>query len=405
MGVKLSDLTTETAPASNDILIIADPVTGVAKKLTVTALKTLLDGLGGGTDTTAPTIVSAVVNTANTIQIVFSESVVVTTAGWSYKLNGGNWAVSSVSGSGNTWTFTMGASATSTDTITRSYSTSTGNTVDGASNELAGFTDVAVTNSIPAGGSFDADAQAFITAANITSSTQRTAINTLVVNLKADGLWTKFDVIYPFVGGSASSHKFNLVNPADTDAAFRAVFVGTWAHSAQGVSNVGETSHIDTKYKHSTDLASKTSMHLSFYSRTNSSGGYDIDVKSTGKMRTLLAANGGSSTAYGYHGSAISATNANSQGLYTLTRQSATALKLFKNTTQLDVTQTDDISASTLNDQNIWLGTDNDGGTTNGNYTGREYAWFSAGDGLSDADITSLQSRVQAFQTALSRNV
>ena len=405
MGVKLSDLSTEASPASNDIIMIADPVTGIAKKLAISALKTLLDGLGGGTDSTPPTIVSAVVNTANTIQIVFSENVVVTTAGWSYKLNGGNWAVSSVSGSGNTWTFTMGVSATSTDSVTRSYSTSTGNTVDEASNELAGFTDVAVTNSIPAGGSFDADAQAFITAANITSSTQRTAINTLVVNLKADGLWAKFDVIYPFVGGSAASHKFNLVNPADTDAAFRAVFVGTWAHSAQGVSNVGETSHIDTKYKHSTSLASKTSMHLSFYSRTNSSGGYDIDVKSTGKMRTTLTARSPGDAAYGFHGANINGTNTNSQGLYTLTRQSATALKLYKNTTQLDVTQTDDISASTLNDQNIWLGTDNDGGTVGGNYAERQYAWFSAGDGLSDADVTSLQSRVQAFQTALTRNV
>ena len=53
---------------------------------------------------------------------------------------------------------------------------------------------------------FDADAQAFITAAAITNANQQTAINTLVVSLKSYGLWTKMKAIYPFVGGSASSH-------------------------------------------------------------------------------------------------------------------------------------------------------------------------------------------------------
>jgi hypothetical protein len=152
MGVKVSDLTTESAPASTDILLIADPTTGVAKKITVGALKTYMDGLGGGGDVTAPVVVSAEATTASTITFVFSETVTVTTAGWSFKQNGIAWSASSVSGSGNTWVFTMATSATSSDTLLYSYAAASGVTVDTSANELANVTDASVTNSIPASG-------------------------------------------------------------------------------------------------------------------------------------------------------------------------------------------------------------------------------------------------------------
>ena len=79
-----------------------------------------------------------------------------------------------------------------------------------------------------------ADAQAFITAAGITDPTQQSAIITLVTDLKGYGLWTKMKAIYPFVGGTATTHKFNLKNPLDTDGAFRLSFSGGWTHSANG---------------------------------------------------------------------------------------------------------------------------------------------------------------------------
>jgi hypothetical protein len=65
----------------------------------------------------------------------------------------------------------------------------------------------------------DADATAFIAAAGITNLTQAAAISTLVDDLKTYGLWTKMKALYPFVGGSAASHKFNLKDPRDLDAA------------------------------------------------------------------------------------------------------------------------------------------------------------------------------------------
>jgi hypothetical protein len=80
----------------------------------------------------------------------------------------------------------------------------------------------------------DSDAQLFLNAAVITDATQANAINDLVVGLKADGLWSKMQVIYPFVGGTASTHKFNLKNPRDLNTAFRLEFFGGWTHSSTG---------------------------------------------------------------------------------------------------------------------------------------------------------------------------
>jgi hypothetical protein len=53
----------------------------------------------------------------------------------------------------------------------------------------AGLTDIVGT------APFDADAQAFITAAAITDPTQQAAINTLVVDLKGYSIWTKFSYL------------------------------------------------------------------------------------------------------------------------------------------------------------------------------------------------------------------
>lgn len=61
-------------------------------------------------------------------------------------------------------------------------------------------------------------------------------------NLKGQGplnqtynLWDKMIAVYPFVGGSAAAHKFNLINPLDTDAAFRLDYVNSLIHSGAGV--------------------------------------------------------------------------------------------------------------------------------------------------------------------------
>ncbi len=92
----------------------------------------------------------------------------------------------------------------------------------------------------------DPDAQAFITAAGITDPTQQSAIDALVVGLKADGLWTSMTAIYPFVGGTASSHKYNLKDPRDLNAAYRLTFYGGWVHDSRGIVGNFTNTYADT---------------------------------------------------------------------------------------------------------------------------------------------------------------
>ena len=118
------------------------------------------------------------------------------------------------------------------------------------------------------GGGVDPDAQAFITAASITDPTQQSAINQLVVDLKGYNVWTKMKALYPFVGGTASAHKFNLKDPRDLDAAFRLVFSGGWTHSVNGALPNGTNAFADTKYNLSVN-STTSNVSAGVYLRTN----------------------------------------------------------------------------------------------------------------------------------------
>lgn len=63
-------------------------------------------------------------------------------------------------------------------------------------------------------GGVDSDAARFFAAAGITSSQEKNAVNRLVKNLKAAGLWSLMVAIYPFVGATSTTTAQNLVSTA-----------------------------------------------------------------------------------------------------------------------------------------------------------------------------------------------
>lgn len=65
----------------------------------------------------------------------------------------------------------------------------------------------------------------------------RSALCKFVTSMKTEGLWTAFRAIYPIVGDTLDKRKFNLRNPADTDAAFR--LSGTITNEPNGFRSVG----------------------------------------------------------------------------------------------------------------------------------------------------------------------
>jgi hypothetical protein len=91
--------------------------------------------------------------------------------------------------------------------------------------------------------------------------------NYLVTIFKELGTWNGAVAIYPFVGGTAASHKWNLKNPLDTDGAKRLTFVGGVTHNANGFNGNGSTGYAVTYVVPNTDLT--TSINLGFYTRSS----------------------------------------------------------------------------------------------------------------------------------------
>jgi hypothetical protein len=246
----------------------------------------------------------------------------------------------------------------------------------------------------------DPDAIAFLMAAGITDGTQAAAINTLVIRMKADGVWTKMRAIYPFVGGSAASHKWNLKDPRDLDAAYRLVFTGGWTHTGTGAKPNG-SSYADTKLAPS--AIGQDNIHISFYSRTDvNNSGYDIGSGRIGNAVIISPRETNNLSFYINHWAADNVSNTDSLGYYVGSRLSSSSASLFKNGVKIiNSTKT---SISPTPTANFYLGAYNLNGTII-NYSTREQAFTSIGDGLTDTDATNLYSAVQAYQTTLGRQV
>ena len=251
----------------------------------------------------------------------------------------------------------------------------------------------------------DPDAQAFVTAANIQDQVQADAVNNLCISMKAQGLWTKMKAVYPIVGGTAAQHKFNLKNPLDTDAAFRLAFAGTWTHSNTGALPNGSNAYANTFVNPSANLTSFNT-HLSYYSRTdNESTGVEIGSLTTlgpSYMHMHLRYTGNIWYALLQQNNADSVTNTSSNGFFVGNRTANNVKKHFKNGINLGTITT--TTTSVLSNYNTYLGALNSNGTTS-NYSTKECAFSSIGDGLTDTEATNYYTIVQAYQTALGRQV
>ena len=251
------------------------------------------------------------------------------------------------------------------------------------------------------GVSYDTDALAFITAASITDTTQKSAVNQLVLDLKNANLWAKMKAIYPYLGGTAFAHKYNLKDPRDLDAAYRLVFSGGWTHSSTGALPNGTTGYANTFLNENTTLLTNDS-HISIYSRTNVAGTYadmgvvvgsfetNIYAKITTTFYPRIQANNGG----------VNIGSASSAAFYLSNRVNSTQVFGYRNATKYIVAST---SLGKCNDV-FYLGAVKRNGTPQ-NYSPREQAFATIGDGLTDAEATAFYNAVQAYQTTLGRQV
>lgn len=253
-----------------------------------------------------------------------------------------------------------------------------------------------------AGGSaYDPDAETFFTAASITDSTQKSAVNQLVLDLKSYNIWTKMKALYPIVGGSASSHAVNLKTPGT----YNLTFSTGWTHASTGMTPNGTSAFANTSLIPSSVL-SQNSKHISFYSRTNTTG-TEIEIGSaTGAGATdagsLLEIRTTNTTYFRINSGItyITYVDSDSRAFYVGNRTASNVINGWRNSTKVANGTT---ASNGLSTRSIWIGGLNSASTPF--YSTKQCAFASIGDGLTDTEATDFYTAVNAYQTTLSRNV
>ena len=250
--------------------------------------------------------------------------------------------------------------------------------------------------------SFDPDAQAFITAAGINSALEQGAIDDLVIGLKADSLWDKMLAIYPFVGGTATTCKYNLKNPAT----FELVFNGTWLpanFTSNGIQPNGTDTYANTNFTPSTSGWALGNSSISAYSRTNNVDTGSLWGTKTANANTSLypslITGTGTNILHNTNASALPTPVPTSSSINLITsRIITTNLIIGVNAVASSYANTE----IALSSRPIFLSARNDNGTTN-LYSNRELAFAHIGTGLTIPECTLLYNQIQAFQTTLGR--
>jgi len=243
---------------------------------------------------------------------------------------------------------------------------------------------------------------------------QADALNNLVWSLVGIGIWSKMKIVYPMLGGTAATHKFNLVNPQDTDAAFRLVFTGGWTHSSNGAKGDGSTAWEDTFLTPSVSLTT-SSGHISYYSRLQSQETNNFEWGCQNNPQTTIVGmaiarattnltsfrwgvNSGSNTS-------PSITNSSSQGFF-LGSQNGSGINdrnIYRNGVKGTTGQGTGNTA--LPAFKLALNALNITNTSRSFYSPKQCAFASVGDGLTDLEVQNFYTIVQAYQTALGRQV
>lgn len=261
-------------------------------------------------------------------------------------------------------------------------------------------------------GAYDANAQTYITAIETAlgsslSSTQKSAINTLILDLKSSSIWTSLIALYPFIGGTAATHAIN----AKTPGTYNITWNGTLTHSSNGVQGDGSTGYGNTGINVSSLGLSVYNLSASLYSRTNSPAAETIEFgayngeSAAGPQLAIKRLN----TSGGYFVCANDNRKAlynspMSTGLFTGSIVSQTDTRFFQNGTQVAI----NTESNTGSSVNGFLAIHAINDITKGNvryHSARQLSFGCFGLGLSDSEVSILASAVQTLQAALNRDV
>jgi len=238
----------------------------------------------------------------------------------------------------------------------------------------------------------------FLNATQISDPTIVSAINKLVADLFFYGLIPKMKAVYPFVGGTAALHKFNLLDPRDLNIAFRLTFTGGWTHSSTGALPNAVNAYADTFLTPNTSLTNF--INLSFYSRTNNNLA-QVELGSESNLIVIKYLGLGMLSRIWQTGITSTYTPTVSSGFFTVSRISNSEYKQYMNGATV-ATYTAAVAGTGT--KTFFIGAFNRVASIT-EYSSKECAFASIGDGLSDTEQANFYTAVQNFQTSIGRQI
>jgi hypothetical protein len=208
-------------------------------------------------------------------------------------------------------------------------------------------------------------------------------------------------------GGSATTHKFNLKDPRDLDAAYRLTFSGTVTHTSTGMQGNGDTGYANTFLNPNTVYPTTGLMSLGIYSRTNANEkSSDIGAISTGTNYCQIYSRFGD-TFYGQINIAGNVNqktaNTDSRGWFFASRTGATSQFIQKNLVETAFNGANQ-NLGMVNNNILVMAQSNTAGNPDF-FSTKQIAFVWVGDSLSTTEADNLYNIIQTYQTALSRQV
>ena len=256
------------------------------------------------------------------------------------------------------------------------------------------------------GRGLDANAKAFLNAAGITNGGIETATNNFFLDLKGEGLYNHCRVGYPAVGGTLSSVKYNMFNPVDSDAAFRATYYNNPTVDADGVNWNGTTQYANTHFVPGTHAANKNIL-MAYYSLTNVvplAAGWEMAAYGLGTNRYELGIYNAAGNMYNNSCSNVPV-NANRgvgnlDGLFIVMRDNANIYTLH-NGVLIDTTPA---AAGASNTSSVKLAVEERPGPSFQRFSKMKMGFSLIGEEMTVAEAITLSAIINKYMTSLGRN-
>lgn len=264
----------------------------------------------------------------------------------------------------------------------------------------------------------DSDAASFIALAGITDTTQQAAINNIYKDLKGQGVnnstydfYSRLTAFWLFVGGTATTNKYNGKSPSSGNT-YNLSFSGGWTHDANGSKGNGTNGYADTFLAQ--NLISSTVNGISVYFRENTPRNEiqmghlkrpefyvtEIGMGYTSGANTKFFGGNKFDQSFG----ANNYTNIN--GLIRLNRTASNNYKVYRNGIQIESISA---IANTITDTTtLLIGAERRSDTNTAQTFSNKtfcYADIMTSNSLSAAEELVYYNIIQAFQTALARQV